>query len=69
LYKNEMILFGTCKIKVEDLRAEYEALLWIKAYMPHRHWMIRNNLDIAEIPDEIEYQRYEAEFKFNQRRQ
>jgi len=55
LYKDEMILFGTSRIKVDDLRDEYKALLWIKAYIPHRHWMLNNNLDISKIPDEIEY--------------
>ena len=69
LFSNSMILQGTPLFKVLKLREEYKALIWIKWYIPHRHWMLRNNVDISFIADELEYQSYEAKFHFNKRRQ
>lgn len=54
-----MVLPGVCIDEVKKLRVEYEALNWVKDYMPHRHWMIKNNVDLTNIPDEIQYQAIE----------
>lgn len=68
LYTNEMILHGTPLDSVLKQREEYEALNWIREYMPHRHWMLRNNVDMKDIPDEIKYQALETKFKFTIKR-
>jgi len=54
-----MILPYTSVSVVIELREEYEATNWVRDYMPHRHWMQNNDLDMSEIPDELHYQELE----------
>lgn len=69
LFANRMILGGVNLYDVMDLRLEYEALIWMRSYMPHRQWMVRNNVEMTTFPDEIKYQAIEVKFRFTQRRQ
>ena len=36
--------------------------------MPHRHWMLKNNVPLENIPDDIHFQSIENKFKFEERR-
>jgi len=36
--------------------------------MPHRHWLLRNNIDPNIVPEEVVYQELEITFRFTEKR-
>ena len=54
---------------MENYLNENKAYNFCKAYAPQRAWCKENDLDMSELKDEIQFQKYLKEFDFVEKRE
>ena len=44
-----------------------DAIKYCKEWIPHRNWLLKNDLLLSDLPEEIKYQKILEEFKFDKK--